>query len=43
MSTTVALITGCAVVAFALVPVAPVGVPVLVASLASLLGLVRRG
>jgi len=31
-----------AVVAFALVPVAPAGVPVLVASLASLLGLVRR-
>ena len=32
-----------ALVAFALVPVAPPGVPVLVASLASLLGLVRRG
>lgn len=31
-----------AVIAFALVPVAPVGVPVLVASLAALVGLVRR-
>ena len=31
-----------ALIAFALVPVAPAGVPVLVASLASLLGLVRR-
>jgi 4-azaleucine resistance transporter AzlC len=31
-----------AVVAFALVPVAPVGVPVLVASLAALIGLIRR-
>jgi predicted branched-subunit amino acid permease len=31
-----------ALVAFALIPVAPAGVPVLVASLASLLGLVRR-
>ena len=32
-----------AVIAFALIPVAPAGVPVLVASLASLIGLVRRG
>lgn len=31
-----------AVVAFALVPVAPAGVPVLVASLAALIGLIRR-
>jgi predicted branched-subunit amino acid permease len=31
-----------ALIAFALVPVAPAGVPVLVASLASLLGLIRR-
>jgi predicted branched-subunit amino acid permease len=31
-----------ALIAFALVPVAPAGVPVLVASLASLIGLVRR-
>jgi predicted branched-subunit amino acid permease len=31
-----------ALIAFALIPVAPAGVPVLVASLASLLGLIRR-
>jgi hypothetical protein len=29
-------------IAFVLVPVAPAGVPVMVASLASLLGLIRR-
>jgi predicted branched-subunit amino acid permease len=31
-----------ALIAFVLIPIAPAGVPVLVASLASLLGLVRR-